>query len=496
MKKASRITILLFIILIEVQTIAHAQEKDDYQKWLKREQEKFQEFKDARDKEFYEFLRHEWKQMQTFKGLLPDEKPKPRVLPTYKHPPEQPKEPVSKPATIKNAPPEIAKEKLSEESKLSPALISPTELRTSANALNINFFGTPVALVYDDKQKPKLGPKIDKESISTFWAAMSRSNYEEVLSQARQDRAQMKLNDWGYALLLHAMGEKIFDGSRNEALLFTWFALTKSGYDTKVGYMQDRIYLMLHTGNNLYYVPYMTLEKKRFYIVSLNPRDAKFEGALYTYDGNYTGADKSVDFKVETAPVLKQNVLSKTLKFVYDGKDYAIPVKFSQDAISFFENYPQTNYEVYFTAVPSPEASTSLFGSLKQIVQGKTEWEAVNTLLRFVQTAFEYKTDPEQFGREKPFFPEETLYYPYSDCEDRSILFAYLVRTLLGLEVVGLDYPAHIATAVHFNTEIAGDAITFQGKRYVICDPTYINADAGVCMPQFKGVNPNVIRIE
>jgi hypothetical protein len=64
------------------------------------------------------------------------------------------------------------------------------------------------------------------------------------------------------------------------------------------------------------------------------------------------------------------------------------------------------------------------------------------------------------------------------------------------LEVVGLDYPAHIATAVRFNTEIAGDAITFQGKRYIICDPTYINADVGNCMPQFKGISPNVIRIE
>lgn len=31
---------------------------------------------------------------------------------------------------------------------------------------------------------------------------------------------------------------------------------------------------------------------------------------------------------------------------------------------------------------------------------------------------------------------------------------------------------------------------------HVICDPTYIGANAGMCMEQFKGVNPNVIRIE
>jgi hypothetical protein len=117
----------------------------------------------------------------------------------------------------------------------------------------------------------------------------------------------------------------------------------------------------------------------------------------------------------------------------------------------------------------------------------------VNFLLRFVQTAFEYKTDEEQFGREKPFFPDETIYYPYSDCEDRAILFSYLVRSLLHLDVVGLYYPNHIATAVRFSKKNDGDAIEYQGKLLTICDPTYMNADIGMCMPQFKNVQPKVI---
>src|SRR3972149_2063363 len=133
---------------------------------------------------------------------------------------------------------------------------------------------------------------------------------------------------------------------------------------------------------------------------------------------------------------------------------------------------------------------------LKPILQGKTEWEAVNILLRFVQTAFEYKTDDDQFGREKPLFVDEVLFYPASDCEDRSVLFAYLVQTLLGLDVVGLDYPAHIATAVRFTSEVAGDQVMYEGKKFVICDPTYIGADVGMCMEQFKGVVPKVIKIE
>ena len=91
--------------------------------------------------------------------------------------------------------------------------------------------------------------------------------------------------------------------------------------------------------------------------------------------------------------------------------------------------------------------------------------------------------------------PEETLYYPSSDCEDRSILFSYLVTHLLGLRVIGLDYPGHIATAVQFHTPVAGKMVNYKNLQFTICDPTYVNADAGMCMPQFEHVEPKIISL-
>ena len=62
--------------------------------------------------------------------------------------------------------------------------------------------------------------------------------------------------------------------------------------------------------------------------------------------------------------------------------------------------------------------------------------DALNFLLHFTQSAFRYQTDGQQFGRERSLFPEETFYYPYSDCEDRAIFFSWLVRRLLKQEIV------------------------------------------------------------
>ena len=33
-----------------------------------------------------------------------------------------------------------------------------------------------------------------------------------------------------------------------------------------------------------------------------------------------------------------------------------------------------------------------------------------------------------------------------------------------------------------------------RGDRFVVCDPTYINANIGMTMPQFKTANPQVVR--
>jgi hypothetical protein len=50
-----------------------------------------------------------------------------------------------------------------------------------------------------------------------------------------------------------------------------------------------------------------------------------------------------------------------------------------------------------------------------------------------------------------------------------------------------------VAAAVHFNETVSGDSVDYQGKRYVVTDPTYINASAGMTMPDFKRFRPTVI---
>ena len=116
--------------------------------------------------------------------------------------------------------------------------------------------------------------------------------------------------------------------------------------------------------------------------------------------------------------------------------------------------------------------------------------------MKYLQYGFDYATDEEQFGFEKPFFCEENYFYPKNDCEDRAVLFSFLVRYLLGMEVVLIDYPGHLATAVCFKENVSGASLVHKGKRYVICDPTYVGAPIGVEMPDFAQDDRTVIPLK
>ncbi len=57
-------------------------------------------------------------------------------------------------------------------------------------------------------------------------------------------------------------------------------------------------------------------------------------------------------------------------------------------------------------------------------------------------------------------------------------------------------YPGHLATAVCFESEVKGDYLTLSGRRFVVCDPTYIGAPVGRTMPGMNNARAKVVVLE
>lgn len=505
-----------FVLTGIIATIVHASDRSEFEKWLTQEKQTFQEYRDKRDKEFTNFLKSQWKEMQTFQGLVRDKTPKPVNLPVAPEPKPAPKPVPPKPVVDAKPKPTIDKKPVIEPQptpkpvtpplpivkvppikpapKPKPIKPAPVVTLPKGEVIKINYYGQELKFSYDPKLKVRLALRINEKAMSSYWSSMSKADYEAFLKQINAQKKPLNLNDWGYALLVHEIAKAINPRRESEQAMFTWFMLIKAGYQARIAYDSKNVYLLLPSQQQLFAAPYFTFDKVRYYALGFDGKKQK-PGRVFTYDGQYPGATKRLNMSLDRAINTGRKEKDKYLTFKYKNESYRIRIGYDRETIEFLNTYPQMDIGMYFNSTVNQTTASPLLAQLKPLVEGKSEQEAVNLLLRFVQTSFKYKTDEGQFGVENYLFPEETLHYPYSDCEDRSVFFAWLVHNLLGLEVVGLDFPGHIAAAVSFNENVRGDSFQYNGKRYVVTDPTYINANAGMTMPDYKNKKPGIIRI-
>lgn len=330
---------------------------------------------------------------------------------------------------------------------------------------------------------------LNENAIADAYEALCNSDYKPLLADCAQIRKDLRLNDWGVFTLVRQVADT-YCGTANESIVMQQFLLNEMGYKARMARKatEDKMMLFVATDCSIYAHPYITLNGQNYYNLSGNNEQCQF----YMCQKDSPKAKNSVGMQLKEAPLFPGTVVSSTHQA--KGSAARVTVDVPKALMDFYKDYPQCDYSVYFNAPVNAAMENRILSSLAPLVQGRNEADAANILINFVQTAFQYQTDGQQFGYEKPFFVEELFYYPYSDCEDRAMLFSYLVRKLLGLDVVLLDYPEHIATAVRFNGNVSGDYFMVNGRKYIVCDPTYIGASIGMTMPRYKTVSAKVLK--
>ena len=155
--------------------------------------------------------------------------------------------------------------------------------------------------------------------------------------------------------------------------------------------------------------------------------------------------------------------------------------------------YPQMDTEGFAMSVLDKDLRRNLVNQLQTQLAGKDKLAATNEFLRFMQFGFDYATDDEFHGFEKPYFLEENLYYPKNDCEDRAIFYTYMLWNALGVENQLLAFPGHESASVSIpGADIRGTSYESDGKIYFISDPTYVGSATGQCMRQYETTSPGI----
>ena len=478
-------------ILIACMTIlsltAQAQVDDfskKYDNFRRKARQEYSDFRDAANKKYAEFLLDAWKQ---YKSLPEIPKPKdenvtPVIMPEY----DKDKDMQSTPIVID----EVATTPMPEPQPVPVAPIPETPMKEKD--YKFAFYGGTYNVRINEDAKFTIRDCSGTE-LSRVWKELSTELYNNTIRDCLELRIKLQLSDWAYLNMLDVFTKSVY-GDSNEATFLMAYMYCQSGYSMRLGISENKLCMLYASKHTIYGQPYFRINGVIYYPYKCLATSMEICDASYP-------AEKPLSLFIASSQNFAYKA-SETRTLV--SKRYPevnVRLSVNKNLIDFYNTYPSseigdnfmTRWAIYANTPMEKSITESLYPEIKKFISGMTDKEAVERILNWVQTAFVYEYDDTVWGHDRAFFAEESLYYPFCDCEDRSILFTRLVRDLLGLKCILVYYPGHLASAVCFNENIDGDYIKLGDNHFIVCDPTYIGAPVGKTMPDMNNSKANII---
>lgn len=491
-------TIALLLLLSAATTFNAQTPQEQYAAFKQQARQQYDDFRNRANQQYAEFVKQAWQHFNSNEPILnPYENPMPPVVcPEEEKNKERRDEKKHYEDVLVVKPPKPQPMPIEPVTPVEPPKpINPVTPKKEIVAMH--FFGTEMQCTVTSKPQFTL-PDISGESISEAWQQLSNGQCNELLSQCLELRNHHQLNDWGYMLLLDSISQSCCQQDNNATLLMAWL-YCQSGYKMRLARADGYIFMLFASENTIYNRYYFAIDNDLYY-----PYEGENIDDLYVCNASFPN-EQSMTLEMSKEPLLANRKSSTRTLQPKQYNDFKVSTSVNQNLISFYNKYPSgsvngdfgTRWAIYANTPLSEEVRQVLYPQLHQLLQSKNKLQATEELLNLVQTAFVYEYDSIVWGEDRAFFPEETLFYPFSDCEDRAILFSRLVRDLLDLRVVLLYYPDHLATAVRFEGEQpTGDYLELTDGRYFVADPTYIGAPIGLTMPQCRDKGIKVIMLK
>ncbi len=493
-----KIAFFIILFLLSSTVFSQTDPLKEFESFKKQVENDFNNYKDSLNKDYDNFKKAIWKEFTLFKTGSRLLKPKPTIIPEAKPGivPQKPTPLIPNEPTITVLPDiELPEDDFSH--KISPKLRKKLLFiaRNTENHSKINFYGATLNFFYDDINLyiDTFSDKMIMEIVKQL--SSKDEEVKKIIIQCINYAYLMNLNGYGLLQLIRRAGYKMYQ-NKEKAMLFTWYVLNKMGYDLKIGYSRSG-HLFLLTPSKIRFLNTYKISQngKIYYVINFNNKDLyelRNKG-IRTYMKNPFQTKYILNFLFNEAPQIdeKEATVTRTIK----QTPFSIGLSYNVSYVNLLAELPVLDYPVYFHIPVSKKTEKELEKKIIPLLENKTESQKVNLLLGLVQHGFEYKFDKDNFGRlERPQAPEEMFHYKYSDCEDHSALFAYLVNHFTDCEVVGILYSSHVATAVKFpNSRPNGYYLPKPYQDYLICDATYIGASIGQCIPKFIGVTPESV---
>lgn len=479
--------IILGMALCTLQSHAQNKSRQAFDEFRKEIHEDFQNFRRQCMQEYIGFVRQAWQEFGAQPPKpVPEEKPvPPLVLPKEEQEKAKPIE--SRPIVIKDVLPPIVIDP-------QPLPIEPIkEVPVVEQRVKFTFFGTEASVRFEGDDKLSLA-RVDENSIADGLQQLSGEEYDNMVIDCLALRSELQLSDWAYLQMLKALSQQVCGKGSNEATLLMAYLYMQSGYHLRFALNDGRLYMLYASRHTIYNQPSYGIDGVTYYGVGDLP------DRLHICQASFP-QEKPLSLLVSTRQLFATDLSDKRTAASERYPDFKAEVAVNKNLLDFYSTYPTSclgdnicsRWAMYANTPIDDNVRRSLYPTFKELLKDLPVADALGKLLNWVQTAFVYEYDDKVWGGDRAFFADETLYYPYCDCEDRSILLTRIVRDLLGLKCALVYYPGHLATAIAVGEDAKGDYIRIDGTKYTVCDPTYIGAPIGVTMPGMDNKAAKVI---
>lgn len=476
------IRLVTALVLLSSAGAAHSETPDEFRARQRREMEEFRNaqktqvetFRDSINREYARFIEQQWEQMQTLRNnrsLTP--------LPLAFAPRPSDSIPAPKPAVIP-------------EPQFPPAITEPRQIPNEPTGREASFYGKTLTLHEKSLQLTHLRSTSGRD-VADYWRALS-CNMNGIIDELRRIENELGLDDWGVYRLAYELAPYYINSiTPDEQVVFSVFVLSQHGFKCKMAESNSKLYPLLATANELFNMPYIEFQhESMLYYVYTTDR----LGRVNVCTAEFPSASQKLDLTPpRNLPPIggKRSSMQRTWSD-YTGAEYNCNINYDPEIVRYLDSYPCIDFKKYVEGPIDDIGMNYLFEQLNAQMENMDTAAKLNHLLHFVQFAFRYKTDDDNYGYEKWNFPDATLAADFCDCDDRAILWCRLVKELVGVETALVHYPGvHLAAAASIEATSGYATVTSANREYVLCDPTYMGANIGMEMPSLAGRPRTVI---
>ena len=384
--KARRIILVYLFLLIANGVNAQNSETDSFKEFRKNILNQYQGFRQSVLDNYSRYLDGVWKDFYSFKGFERDHSPKPNTAPRVE---KQPGIPMDLSAPVEPYCPEPEKHI---KEKIPPKTFSPTRPVNEMNT--IQFYG----MIF---QVPSLDIPFDDlnatETLGKKWELLQNLKIEETIWQLKNITSSHRLNDWFCFQFVRDYVNTICKHEEiNTRTFIAHFILANWGFDVRLARIETELCLLIPVRQQIYSRSFLLINGQKYYLFSVDNDDIKSEQhvSICTIPENVE-CGEVMDFVCHQGLMTSSDKLKK--RVLTDGC-ISITANVDVTIMEMVRYYPQMEINAFAKSVLMPDLRKDIIEQIKPQIQGLSQLEAANKLLRFVQFSFDYSTDVEQHG--------------------------------------------------------------------------------------------------